>query len=72
MFDQNVRVLEETHGDAGKNCEVHRGRMPLKTRSLRRVRARRSSTDADSACLADLNPNLSKTYVTHQNHSKSI
>ena len=54
----NTRCLrrgkEATHGDAGKNCQVHRGRMPLKTRSLQRVRAPRSSTGADSVCLADL------------------
>lgn len=52
MFHQNKKVLgvfeEATHGDTGKNCQVHRGRMPLKTRSLQRVRAPRSSTGADS------------------------
>lgn len=42
------RQRGKTHGDAGKNCQVHRGRMPLKTRSLQRVRAPRSSTGADS------------------------
>lgn len=42
------RQRGKRHGDAGKNCQVHRGRMPLKTRSLQRVRAPRSSTGADS------------------------